>query len=66
MVTSRPPACPAAGLLAVGAVGFGAFEGPFVPVLGVLFVVLLAAAHGWHGYALMSNRANLDESEASA
>ena len=56
----------AAGLLAVGAVGFGAFEGPFVPVLGVLFVIVFAAAHVWLGCALISNRANLDESEASA
>jgi hypothetical protein len=46
----------AGALLAVAAVAFAAFEGPFVPVLGQLSVVLFAAAHGWVGWALFSDR----------
>ena len=42
----------AGALLAVAAVAFAAFEGPFVPVLGELSVLLFAAAHGWVGWAL--------------
>ena len=42
----------AGALLAVAAVAFPAFEGPFVPVLGELSVLLFAAAHGWVGLAL--------------
>jgi hypothetical protein len=41
-------------LLAAGAVSFAAFEGPFVPVLGPLSVVLFAAAQAWFGIALAS------------
>lgn len=42
-----------AGLtLAASAVAFAAFEGPFVPVLGVLSTVALAASHAWVGLAL--------------
>jgi hypothetical protein len=39
-------------LLAAGAVAFAAFEGPFVPVLGQLAVVLFAAAQAWFRLAL--------------
>ena len=42
----------AGALLAVAAVAFAAFEGPFVPVLGQLSVVLFAAAYAWVGWAL--------------
>ncbi|HET7475403.1 MAG TPA: hypothetical protein VFJ97_05190 [Dermatophilaceae bacterium] len=45
----------AAGLLAVGAVAFGAFEGPFVPVLGVLSVIVFAAGYVWTGVAVMGS-----------
>jgi hypothetical protein len=41
-------------LLAVGAVSFAAFEGPFVPVLGSLAVLLFAGAQAWFGIALAS------------
>ena len=43
-------------LLAVAAVAFAAFEGPFVPVLGQLSVLLFAAAYGWLGWVLVSDR----------
>ncbi|TQN41177.1 hypothetical protein FHU33_0537 [Blastococcus colisei] len=43
-------------LLAVGAVSFAAFEGPFVPVLGQLSVVLFAAAQMWFGIAVAAGR----------
>jgi hypothetical protein len=46
----------AGALLAVSAVGFAAFEGPFVPVLGQLSVVLFAAAYVWVGWALATDR----------
>ena len=46
----------AGALLAVAAVAFAAFEGPFVPVLGPLSVLLFAAAHGWVGWALFRDR----------
>jgi hypothetical protein len=46
----------AGALLAVAAVAFAAFEGPFVPVLGQLSVVVFAAAYGWVGWALCSDR----------
>lgn len=39
-------------LLAGGALSFAAFEGPFVPVLGLLSVVLFAAAQIWFGISL--------------
>lgn len=42
--------------LAAGAVAFAAFEGPFVPVLGPLSVVVFAAAQAWFGIALASRR----------
>lgn len=42
----------AGALLAVAAVAFAAFEGPFVPILGPLSVLLFAAAHGWVGWAM--------------
>jgi hypothetical protein len=42
----------AAALLAIGAPAFAAFEGPFVPILGVASVLTLAAAHVWLGYAM--------------
>lgn len=42
-----------AGLtLVASAVAFAAFEGPFVPVLGVLSTLALAASHAWVGLAL--------------
>jgi len=44
----------AAATLAAGAVTFGAFEGPFVPVLGVVSVVVFAAGHVWLGLAMWS------------
>jgi hypothetical protein len=47
----------AAALLSAGAAGFGAFEGPFVPVLGVISVLVFAAGHIWLGYALRSTNA---------
>jgi hypothetical protein len=40
--------------LAAGAVAFAAFEGPFVPVLGPLSVILFAAAQAWFGLSLTS------------
>ena len=43
-------------LLAGAAVAFAAFEGPFVPVLGPLSVLLFAVAHGWVGWALFTDR----------
>jgi hypothetical protein len=43
-------------LLAVAAVAFAAFEGPFVPVLGQLSVVLFAAAYGRLGWTLVRGR----------
>jgi hypothetical protein len=46
----------AGALLAVAAVAFAAFEGPFVPVLGQLSVLLFAAGYGWLGWALFSDR----------
>jgi hypothetical protein len=45
------PRAPAV-LLAVGALAFAAFEGPFVPVLGQLSVVLFAVAQIWFGVVL--------------
>ena len=45
----------AGALLAGSAVTFAAFEGPFVPVLGQLSVVLFAAAHLWVGWALATD-----------
>lgn len=48
-VLPRAPAL----LLAVGAVGFAAFEGPFVPVAGQVAVVLFAAAQMWLGGVLV-------------
>jgi hypothetical protein len=50
----------AGALLAVAAVAFAAFEGPFVPVLGQLSVVVFAAAYGWVGWALFGNRTPLE------
>jgi len=47
-VLPRAPAL----LLAAGALGFAAFEGPFVPVLGPLAVVVFAAGQVWLGAAL--------------
>jgi hypothetical protein len=46
----------AGALLAVAAVAFVALEGPFVPVLGQLSVLVFAAAHGWVGWALVRDR----------
>ncbi|TFV83382.1 hypothetical protein [Blastococcus sp. CT_GayMR16] len=43
-------------LLAIGAVSFAAFEGPFVPVLGQASVVGFAVAQAWFGLALVSAR----------
>ncbi len=43
-------------LLAVAAVAFAALEGPLVPVLGQLSVLLFAVAYGWLGWALVSDR----------
>lgn len=43
-------------LLAVGAVSFAAFEGPFVPLLGPLSVVLFAVAQAWFGIAVAAGR----------
>jgi hypothetical protein len=40
-------------LLAVATVLFGALEGPFVPVVGNIAVVVFAAAHVWLGVALL-------------
>jgi hypothetical protein len=40
-------------LLSAGALCFAAFEGPFVPVLGALSVVVFAVAQGWLGAALV-------------
>jgi hypothetical protein len=42
--------------LAAGAAAFAAFEGPFVPVLGPLSVILFAAAQAWFGLGLASSR----------
>ena len=42
----------AGALLAAGAVAFAAFEGPFLPVLGPLSVLLFTAAQVWFGLAL--------------
>lgn len=44
----------AAAALTVGAPAFAVFEGLFVPLLGMLSVVVLAAGHVWLGYALWS------------
>jgi hypothetical protein len=46
----------AGALLAGAAVAFAAFEGPFVPVLGPLSVLLFAVAHAWVGWALFTDR----------
>lgn len=40
-------------LLAAGALAFAAFEGPFVPVLGPVSVVLFAVGQLWMGMALV-------------
>jgi hypothetical protein len=40
-------------LLAVGALCFAAFEGPFLPVVGPLSVLLFAGAQMWLGWALV-------------
>jgi hypothetical protein len=48
-VLPRAPAL----LLAAGALSFAAFEGPFVPVLGQLAVVVFAAGQVWLGAALL-------------
>jgi hypothetical protein len=54
-------------LLAVAAVAFAAFEGPFVPVLGQLSVVLFAAAYAWVGWALAGDRTGReDQAEGSS
>jgi hypothetical protein len=54
LVAERSGAFPrgAGALLAVGAVAFAAFEGPFVPVLGPLSVLLFAVGQAWFGLAL--------------
>ncbi|MFD2090022.1 hypothetical protein [Blastococcus deserti] len=54
LATERSGALPrgAGWLLALGAVSFAAFEGPFVPVLGPLSVVVFAAGQAWFGLAL--------------
>ena len=41
-------------LLVAGSLGFAAFEGPFVPVLGQVAVVVFAAAQLWLGVVLVS------------
>jgi hypothetical protein len=49
-VLPRAPAL----LLVAGALGFAAFEGPFVPVLGQVAVVVFAVAQIWLGVVLLS------------
>ncbi len=43
-------------LFATGAFPFAAFAGPFVPVLEIVGIVLLAVAHAWLGAALVVGR----------
>ena len=43
-------------LFATGAFAFAAFAGPFVPVLEIVGIVLLAVAHAWSGAALVVGR----------
>ena len=42
-------------LLTAGALSFAAFEGPFVPVLGPISVVIFAGAQAWLGWALVQD-----------
>jgi hypothetical protein len=42
--------------LAAGALAFAAFEGPFIPVLGPLSVLVFAGAQAWFGLSLTSSR----------
>jgi hypothetical protein len=52
--------------LAGGALGFAAFEGPFVPVLGQLAVVLLAGAQIWLGVVLVRSGQSVPEDSRSS
>jgi hypothetical protein len=61
-VLPRAPAL----LLAGGALGFAAFEGPFVPVLGQLAVVLLAGAQIWLGVVLVRSGQSVPEDSRSS
>jgi hypothetical protein len=45
-------------LMAVGVVAFAAFEGPFVPVLGPVSVVVFAAGQAWFGLSLATARSS--------
>jgi hypothetical protein len=60
-VLPRAPAI----LLAVGAIAFAAFEGPFVPVLGQASVVLFAAAQIWLGVVLAAGQSVPEASRSS-
>ena len=61
-VLPRAPAL----LLAGGALGFAAFEGPFVPVLGQLAVVLLAGSQLWLGGVLVRSGQSVPEDSRSS
>jgi hypothetical protein len=52
-------------LLAVGAFSFVAFEGPFIPVLGQVSVVLFAGAQVWLGVVLVRRRQSTPDSSSS-
>ena len=53
-------------VFAAGALGFAAFQGPFVPVLGPLAVVVFAAGHVWLGVALVRAGHSVPDDSRSA
>jgi hypothetical protein len=61
-VLPRAPAL----LLAAAALGFAAFEGPFVPVLGQVAVVAFAAAQIWLGSALLGGGQSVPKDSRSS